>query len=254
MKQRNSYSRIIQDFEEWGQLSKGSKIRLFQHCIEKDISSFLINFSQPQNYDHGLGTAFSESGLSRDEIQFIGTLQDAKEEEEIISGVDKILEIIDTDYLDLLILNFKISSETLLSVVQRLRAQGKIVEIGIFEDEPGKKSPFLSNFPASATLSNFRFSPAAVKTLTLAKEGPTETTQMLFLESGDWENDHSDVKRLGEKYELRPKELLFAWLLHHPGHFHPVIKGNSESGIDAVVNAFHTTLIEEDFKKLPERL
>lgn len=252
MRQRNSYSRIVQDPTDWHTLSKGSIIQLFQHCVEKDITSFLIN--NHGTYNHSLGTAFSESGLSRDEIQFIAAVQDLQEEEEIISRIDKILEFMDTDYLDLLILNSKCSAEVLLSVVQRLRAQGKIVETGVFEDQPGKQSPFLEDFPASARLSAFRFSPGAIKTLTLAKEAPAETTQMLLLESGDWENDHEGLKKIAEKYELRPKELLFAWLLHHKGHFHPVIKGNSESGIDAVVKAFHTQLIDEDFNKLPERL
>lgn len=252
MRQRNSYSRIIQDPADWEPLSKGTKLQLFQHCIEKDITTFLIYSSG--KYDHSLGTAFSESGLSRDEIQFIAAAQNLRSEEEIVARVEEILEFLDTDYLDLLILNFDLSSDLLLSVIQRLRAQGKIVEIGVFEEHTGKQSRFLKNFPASATLSTFRFSPAAIKTLTLAKEGPAETTQMLMLESGNWESEHEELKKMATKYNLRPKELLFAWLLHHEGHFHPVIKGSSEAVIDSAVKAFHTKLIEEDFRKLPERL
>ncbi|WP_324719683.1 hypothetical protein [Salinimicrobium sp. HB62] len=253
MRQRNSYSRIIQDPSQWSSESKGSKIQLFQHCIEKDITSFLIN-TQKGSYDHSLGTAFSESGLSRDEIQFIARLGSYGDEDDIVVQVEEILQFLDTDYLDLLFLDFGLQANILLSTIQRLRARGKIVEIGILEGKPGDQTRFIKDFPASATLSTFSFSPAAVKTLTLAKEGPEETTQMLILESGNWENDHEEVKKLADKYQVRPKELLFSWLLHHKGHFHPVIDGNSEAVIDSAVKAFHTKLIEEDFKKLPEKL
>ena len=253
MRQRNSYSRIILDPVEWEPLSKGSKIQLFQHCIEKDITSFIIN-SNSEEYDHSLGAAFSESGLSRDEIQFIASVHYLAEEEKIVGRVDGILELLDTDYLDLLILDFSLSSELLLSVIQRLRAQGKITEIGVFEDKPGRQSRFLEEFPASATLSSFQFTPAAVKTLTLVQEGPAETSQMLMLRSGDWENEHEALGKMAKKYNLLPKELLFAWLLHHEGHFHPIIKGKSEAVIDSAVKAFHTRLIQEDYNKLPEIL
>lgn len=253
MRQRNSYSRIIQDLAGWDPLSKGSKIKLFQHCIEKDITSFLIN-TGIDSYNSGLGEAFSESSLSRDEIQFITVLENHKDEESAVQRVDEVLDLLDTDYLDLLLLDFDQPSNMLFSLIKRLRALGKIVEIGVQEKKPGAQRELLKDFPASATFSDFSFSPAAIKTLTLAKEGPAETTQMLYLESGDWENEHKELKKMADKYNVRPKELLFAWLLHHEGHFHPVIKGNSEAVIDSAVKAFHTKLIEEDFKKLPEKL
>ncbi len=255
MKQRNSYSRIVQDLEEWDHLSKGSKIRLFQHCIEKDISSFLINFSNPGKYDHGLGTAFSESGLSRDEVQLIGIPEKGiSKADGLIEQVEKILDLMDTDYLDLLILDLEGPSEEIIAGIEQLRAQEKIVEIGVLEDKPGEKKEFLKEFPASATLSAFRFTPAAVKSLTLAEAASEETTQMIIPVSGDWENENESLQRTGEKYNLRPKELLFAWLLHHKAHYHPVIKGDSEAVIDSAVKAFHTTIIDEDLEKLPERL
>ena len=255
MRQRNSYSRILQDLENWEHLSKGEKIHLFHHCIEKDITSFTLNFSHSSSYDHGLGTAFSESGLSRDEIQFIAALSEkANTAEDIFQEVEKILKILDTDYLDLLLLNLDAPPEAIIKTIERLRAQGQIVEIGIIEKRPGEKKEFLKDFPASATLSTFRFTPAAVKSLTLAEAAPQETTQMIIPESGDWENEHEALKNVAEKYGLRPKELLFSWLLHHKAHFHPVIKGNSEAGIDSAYKAFHTSIINEDLEKLPERL
>lgn len=255
MKQRNSYSRIVQDLEEWHALSKGTKIRLFQHCIERDISSFLINFSTSGNYDHGLGAAFSESGLSRDEIQFIGVLEKGiTKADDLIAQVEKILNLLDTDYLDLILLDFAGSFEEVISAIEQLRAQDKVVEIGVLEEKPGEKKDFLKDFPASAVLSTFKFTPAAVKTLTLVEAASEEATHMIIPVSGNWENEHEGLQKAAKKYNLRPKEFLFAWLLHHRVHYHPVIKGNSEALIDSAVNAFHTSIIEEDFEKLPERL
>lgn len=253
MRQRNSYSRIILDPVQWKQESTGAKIHLFHHCVEKDITSFLI-VNRQNSYDHDLGKAFSESGLSRDEMQFIAALENYGSEDEIVEQVENILQFLDTDYLDLLMLDFSLPADLLYEVITRLRARGKIVEIGVLEERTGEQTRFLKDFPASATLSTFSFSPAALKLLTLAKEGPDETTQMLILESGDWENENEELKKMADKYNLRPKELLFSWLLHHEGHFHPVIKGNSEAVIDSAVKAFHTKLIEEDYQKLPKRL
>ena len=255
MKQRNSYSRIIQDLEEWDSLSKGKKIRLFRHCVEKDITSYLINFSNSRNYGHGLGTAFSESGLSRDEIQLIAAPEKGiTKAEDLMDWVEKILILMDTDYFDLLVLDFSGPYEGIIEALQQLRAQKKVVEIGVVERKPGEKKDFLNNFPASAVLSTFRFTPAAVKSLTLAEAAPEGITQMIIPVSGDWENENEGLKNAAEKYQLRPKELLFAWLLHHKAHFHPVIKGNSEAVIDSAVKAFHTVIIDEDLEKLPERL
>jgi diketogulonate reductase-like aldo/keto reductase len=255
MRQRNSYSRIVQDPEAWHELTKGQKIQLFQHCVEKGITTFLIDLSRSETYDHSLGTAFSESGLSRDEIQIAASPgKNLTNEESIIAGVEKILKLLDTDYLDLLLLDFNIPADVLLSSIERLRARGAIVEVGVMEKKPGEKDEFLKDFPASATLSAFRFTPAAVKSLTLAEAASGEITQMIIPESGDWENEHEELQKIADKYDLRPKEILFAWLLHHKAQFHAVIKGNSEAVIDSAFKAFHASIIQEDFDKLPERL
>lgn len=255
MRQRNSYSRIIQDPVAWEELSKGKKIQLFQHCVEKGITTFLIDLSKADTYSHSLGTAFSESGLSRDEIQIIACPgRNLTDEETILGRVEKILKLLDTDYLDLLLLDFDAPAEVIRSSLETLRARGVILEVGVLEKTPGEKKQFLKDFPASATISTFSFSPAAVKSLTLAEAASEETTQMIIPESGDWENEHEELKKAAEKYSLRPKEMLFAWLLHHKAQFHVVIKGDSEAVIDSAHKAFHTSIIEEDLQKLPEKL
>lgn len=255
MRQRNSYSRIIQDPAFWEKLSKGTKIRLFQHCVEKGVTTFLIDLSKAETYDHSLGTAFSESGLSRDQIQLIACPgRNLTNEETILDRVEKILNLLDTDYLDLLILDFDAPAQALLSCMEKLRSRGKIVEVGVLERKPGEKKEFLKDFPASATISTFSFTPAAVKILTLAEAAPEGTTQMIIPESMDWEKEHEELKIVANKYNLQPKEMLLAWLFNHEAQFHVVIKGNTEAAIDSAYKALHTSIIAEDLKKLPEKL
>ncbi|NJW52843.1 aldo/keto reductase [Salinimicrobium oceani] len=255
MRQRNSYSRIVQDPVQWEEVSKGKKIQLFHHCIEKGISTFLVDLSSSASYSHDLGTAFSESGLSRDQVQLIACPgRELREEEEILTRVEKILDLLDTDYLDLLLLDFEAPADVLLNSTEKLRARGKIVELGILKKNFGELRDTSEKFPASATISTFSFTPAAFKSLTLAEPASSETTQMIIPESSTWENEHKELKLLAQKYELRPKELLFSWLLQHRAQYHTVIKGNTETGIDSAYKAFHTSLIEEDFENLPKKL
>lgn len=255
MRQRNSYSRIIQDPEAWEEISKGRKIQLFHHCVENGITTFIVDLSKAESYSHDLGAAFSESGLSRDQIQLIACPgRGLTDEETILFRVENILQLLDTDYLDLLILDFDAPADTLLSCIEKLRAQGKVVEIGVLEQKPGEKKEFLQDFPASATLSTFSSTPAAVKSLTLVEAASEETTKMIVPEGGGWENEHEELKKAAARYDLHPKELLLAWLLNHKAQFHAVIKGNSEAVIDSAHKAFHTSIIEEDLKKLPEKL
>ncbi|MGB7785839.1 MAG: aldo/keto reductase [Salinimicrobium sp.] len=252
MRQKNSYSRLIWDLELWEHKPKGGKIHLFHHCVEKDITSFFIDTSEfvvtPKD---SLGTALSESGLSRDEIQLIGGIRETGlDSDAIISKVEELLLNLKTDYLDLLLIDISSSYETVLPAVERLRSQGKIMETGIFEKKLEEKD-LPENIEVNATFSPWKYSPAAVKLLNLDRPSKEDITEMLFLdtmEAGD------ELREMAEKYSLTPQQFLLAWLLQHPSHFHPVLKGNELQAIDAAVKAFHTTLIREDREKFPKQL
>lgn len=255
MRQRNSYSRIIQELEEWQQLPKGPKIQLFHHCIENDITSFLVNFSGPASYHQELGTALSESQLSRDKIQLIANIGSGKTDQDgLISEVREILEILRTDYLDLVFLEGKDLSEESISALEQLKAQGKIMETGLSKLENGQDTEWNLPFPCSATLSSLSFNRGTMKSLTLKKPNSKEIAEMLFLESTGEENTNAELKEMSDKYDVLPKELLFAWLLAHPAHFHPIIKGKDEAVIDSAAKAYNTRLIKEDYLKLTGKI
>lgn len=252
MRQKNSYSRIIWDLEQWEHKPKGSKIQLFHHCVEKDITSFFIDTSEfvvtPKD---SLGTALSESGLSRDEIQLIGGIREiGLDSEAIIAKTEELLLNLKTDYLDLLLVDISSSSEVVMPAVERLRSQGKVMETGIFEKNPNQDN-LPEKIQVNATLSPWKYTPAAIKLLSLDRPAKENITEMLFLDTRD---SGGELQEIADKYRLSPQQFVLAWLLQHPSHFHPVLTGNEIETIDSAVKAFHTTLIREDREKLPKQL
>ena len=252
MRQRNSYSRIIWDLELWEQKPKGAKIQLFHHCVEKDITSFYIDTSEftisPKD---ALGTALSESGLSRDEIQLIGGIREENPNaEKIISKVEELLNNLKTDYLDLLLIDFSSSPKEIKSALEQLKSQGKITETGLLKKD-FRKQEEVDDISIQATLAPWKYSPASVKMLSLERAPAENITEMLFLEL---EAPGEKTVEAAKKYQLSGKEFVLAWLLQHPAHFHPILKGGEQEEIDAAVKAFHTTLIREDREKFPKQL
>ena len=72
MRNKQTYSRFIQNVLPWSDFHKGRMIQFLHHCVEHDITAFDNSDFRGQNYMGKLfGVALSESGLSRDEIQLI---------------------------------------------------------------------------------------------------------------------------------------------------------------------------------------
>lgn len=252
MRQKNSYSRIIWDLKGWEHRAKGPKIQLFHHCVEKGITSFYIESSDfevaPKD---ALGTALSESGLSRDEIQLIGGIkQNDLNFEEIVQKTEELLLNLKTDYLDLLIVDLSANIEVIVPALERLRSQGKIIEVGTFQKDPDQNTTS-EEIELRASFLEWKYTPAAVKLLSRDRTPSEDVTEMLFLDVTD---AGPEIEPMAEKYQLSKKQFLLAWLLQHPAHYHPVLKGNLIEAIDAAAKAFHTTIIEEDRKKFPEQL
>lgn len=256
MKQKNSYSRIIQGITSWERAAWGDKIRLFQHCVEKDITSFLaVGPNRETLQDNSLGTALSESGLSRDEIQLIsGVRKLPKTPEELIAQVEESLEHLKTDYLDLFFLDLHSPAEIVMPAVERLFSQGKILETGVYDlHAPSVTVPMEKN-SVKANLTDWKFTPATMKSLTLKQSGTGDLSEMVWIRL--WESKEYDrlLEPFAQKYEHSAQEILLSWFLQHPAHFHPVLEGNKIEYIDSAAKAHHLKLIEEDWKNLPKKM
>ena len=127
------------------------------------------------------------------------------------------------------------------------------METGIKNLQEHEKADFSKQFSENAILSSFRFTSAGAKILTLEKSASEEAIKMLFLEGIDG-NTSEELEKMATKYELSTKELLLAWLLQHPAHFHPIIWGKSKTQIDSARKALQKRLIKEDWEKIPGKI
>ena len=256
MRQKNSYSRIIQEVTSWEKAPWGEKIRLFQHCVEKDITSFLaVGPDRETLQDNSLGTALSESGLSRDEIQLMSGMRNLpKTTEELISQVEESLEHLKTDYLDLFFLDLRSPAELVMPAVERLFSQGKILETGVYDLHAPSVTVPLEKNSVMANLTDWKFTPAAMKSLTLKQPGTDELTEMVWMHLQETKKYDRILQPLVEKYNHSAAEIFLSWFLQHPAHFHPVLQGNEVADINSAAKAHHLKLIEEDWKNLPKKL
>lgn len=256
MRQKNSYSRILQGLTDWEHAGWGEKIRLFQHCVEKDITSFLAIGPGRQNLQNdSLGTALSESGLSRDEIQLVGGVSSLpKNSDELVAQVEQILKCLKTDYLDLFFLDLHSPAEIVLPAVERLFSQGKIIETGAYELHDPSTSISLDKNSVKANLTDWRFTPSAMKSLTLNTPTTDKLTEMMWIHLQETDRFNESLAPLVQKYQHDPQELLLAWFLQHPSHFHPVLTGCKTEGIDSAARAHHLKFIQEDWNKIPNIL
>ncbi|SDK82903.1 Predicted oxidoreductase [Salinimicrobium catena] len=256
MRQKNSYSRIIQDITGWEKSTWGDKIRFFQHSVEKDITSFLAIGPQREILqDNSLGTALSESGLSRDEIQLIGGMNAVpKDPDELIAKVEETLNHLKTDYLDLFFLDLRTPAEIVMPAVERLFSQGKIVEMGVFDlHDPSTTVPLEKN-SVKASLTSWNFTSASMKTLTLKQPGTADMTEMVWINLQETEKYDRLLEPLVQKYQHNAREIFLSWFLQHPAHFHPVLQVNSIEQINSAAKGQHLKLIEEDWKNLPKKI
>lgn len=256
MRQKNSYSRIIQGITPWERAPWGDKIKLFQHCVERDITSFLaVGPRRETLLDNSLGTALSESGLSRDEIQLMSGMRALpNSSDDLIAQVEESLEHLKTDYLDLFFLDLRSPAEIVMPAVERLFSQGKILETGVYDlHSPSVTIPFEKN-SVKANLTDWKFTPAAMKSLTLKQPGTDEVTEMVWMHLQETEKYDRILEPLVQKYGHSAAEIFLSWFLQHPAHFHPVLQGNKVADIDSAAKAHHLKLIEEDWKNLPKKL
>lgn len=256
MRQKNSYSRIIQGLSYWKNESFADKIRLFQHSVESDMTSFIaVGPDKETLTENSLGTALIESGLNRDEIQLLsGMRQVPASSDDLVREVDDILEHLKTDYLDLYFLDPNTSENLTESALEQLLSQGKIHEIGFYNPDHLSQPRKNGMDGIRASLSNWNITPGSMKSLTLRSSTIENLTEMVWLHLMEIDLYSKNLEQTSKKYDLSARELALAWLLQHPGHFHPIIKGNTRALIDSAVKAQHKKIIEEDWKKFPEKL
>ncbi|WP_424492647.1 aldo/keto reductase [Salinimicrobium sp. GXAS 041] len=254
MRKKNTYSRIIQNVFNWGTaqetFQKGKMIHLLHSCVENDITSFDACSENGETVKKTFGTALSESGLSRDEIQLIGKFKNHTEKD-LITQVDGLLLNMRTDYLDLLLLEAPQQPETLRNDLEKLSSQGKISEVGGFNLQAQEITAFKEHFSLSANYSEFNFSASEEKN-GQSQEFSEEIVQMIEFDPKKIDRivENDIFKQLSEKYHCDKGHLLLSWLLNHPSHLHPVISFDSEEEIARAVKSKEVSFDPVDWQKI----
>ncbi|GHA23456.1 hypothetical protein GCM10007103_00620 [Salinimicrobium marinum] len=258
MRKRNSYSRIIQNVAGWGSnhtnFRKGKIINLLHDCVEHSITSFNCTDYFGNHVDRTFGTALSESGLSRDQIQLIGKFRTSEGAKDLVSGVDELLLDLKTDYLDLLLLEMPTQPERLKDDMEKLISQAKIKEIGGSNFQEQELQSFRETAPILANqLQLDLFSEAGKRSLQSISSTSEEIIQIIYfdLEKAAQETSESSVlKEIAAKYNLGNFQLLPAWLLQHSMHLHLEISSAEEEELSMLTAAKEVQLTTVDWQKI----
>ncbi len=236
MKERTAFSRIILSTLPWERMQKGRIIRLLHESVQIGSTSFIVSSPRQEEIPKAFAAAYSESGLSRDEIQLIAEV--AKPTAiGLEDRVDELLRDLGTDYFDLLILNTVAEPQALVEVFEKLWNHAKVKEFGIRGLPPG---PFhTSGFSISIFCTSF-------EVLNMEQLDRLESTQD---ESGfirlliDWDEQwlnrsalEAALSELCHKYGLSLQELIKAWLLQHPALLSIVLSASNEREMEQLRN------------------
>src|SRR5690554_5291910 len=128
MKERTAYSRIILNTLPWERMQKGRIIRLLHEAVQIGSTSFIVSSPGQEEIPKAFAAAYSESGLSRDEIQLIAEMANPTATG-LEDRVDGLLRDLGTDYFDLLLLRTVAEPQALVEVFERLWNHGKVKEL-----------------------------------------------------------------------------------------------------------------------------
>ncbi len=265
---KNKYSKVIAGTMTWGkwgkQLSKSDFIRLMQHCIDNNITTFdHADIYGDYSTEADFGNAFAESGIDRDKLQLISKcgiqyLGEARPENKvkhynyskayIIWSTEQSLKNLKTDYLDLLLLHRPsplLQAEEVAEAVTKLKKQGKIKAFGVSNFTPSQTDLLSKYIEVSANQIEF-----SLTQHTAMHNGSLDHMQLNNIQPMSWsplgtvfkeDNEktrriHKQLGALLQKYNATEDQLLLAWILKHPANILPVVgTTNTKRLTDAMV-------------------
>lgn len=254
MTNSSTYSRIIAGTMTWGnwgkQLSVNEMVSLMNHCLNNKITTFdHADIYGDYTNEAQFGKAFTQSSIAREHIQLIskcGIQFDAKEranrvkhyeysKDYIITSVERSLSLLQTDYLDMLLLHRPsplMGSSEIAEAINQLKAQGKIKQFGVSNFTPSQIQLLEKEVPVEANQVEFSLSSNEVMNDGTLDDCITNNrVAMSWSPLGNYfKVVTSATKRIEkvlteftEKYNATEDQLLLAWILKHPSKIHPVV-------------------------------
>ncbi|VXB39981.1 aldo/keto reductase [Maribacter litoralis] len=248
------YSRIIAGTMTWGkwgkQLSTAEMIELMNHCVENNITTFdHADIYGDYTNEEDFGKAFAKSGIDRDNIQLIskcGIQFNVKERSNrvkhydynrdyIIKSVERSLKMLQTDYLDLLLLHRPsplMDPSEIAEAIDQLKSEGKIKQFGVSNFSPSQIQLIEKNNKVEANQVEFSLtSNGVMNDGSLDDCIANDRLAMSWSPLGSYFREESKANfrvkevltKLTKKYDATEDQLLLAWILKHPSKIHPVV-------------------------------
>lgn len=236
---------------KWGkQHSAAEMIALMNHCVENNITTFdHADIYGDYTNEEDFGKAFNKSGIKRENIQLIskcGIQFDVKErsnrvkhydydKDYIISSVERSLKMLQTDYLDLLLLHRPsplMNPSEIAEAVDKLSDDGKIRQFGVSNFTPSQIQLIEKEVQVEANQVEFSLSSNAVMNDGTLDDCITyDRLAMSWSPLGSYFREESKANdrikkvlvELTKKYDATEDQLLLAWVLKHPSNVHPVV-------------------------------
>lgn len=272
MKVKTNFSAVVAGAMTWGswgkQFSTREMVSMINHCVDIGISSFdHADIYGGYSTEKDFGLAFSQSGVSREDIQLISKcgiqyMSDVRDNkvkhydyssEYIIWSVEQSLNNLKTEYLDLFLVHRPsplMEPEEIAEAVAQLTKQGKIKDFGVSNFTPSQINMLETAVPVSAN--QVEFSLTADKVMfdgTLDDCIANKRTAMAWSPLGAYFREDTDqtrrirkvIEELTAKYKADESQLLLAWIMKHPAKVHPVV-GTTDA--DRLTNALYASQIE----------
>ncbi|HEA20520.1 hypothetical protein LCGC14_0869320 [marine sediment metagenome] len=278
MQKKSSYSKIVAGTMTWGawgkQFSKREMAELMQHCLEIGITTFdHADIYGDYTNEADFGKAFSESGISREKIQLIskcGIQFDAKGRQNrvkhyeyskayIITSVERSLRLLQTDYLDMLLLHRPsplMHPDEIGEAITRLQKEGKLIDFGVSNFNPSQVALLEKAVPVTSNQVEFSLTQNNVMyDGTLDDCIINKRLAMSWSPLGTYFRENNTVSEritkaiepLSVNYNCTVDQLLLAWVLKHPAQVCPVVGTTTKSRLEAAIKATEINLDLQDW-------
>ncbi len=283
MKNTSTYSRIIAGTMTWGNWGKGLSTSemesLMNHCLETEITTFdHADIYGDYTNEEQFGKAFAQSTISRENIQLIskcGIQFDAPGREKkvkhyeygkeyIIWSAERSLKMLQTDYLDMLLLHRPsplMNPVEISEAVQQLKKEGKIRQFGVSNFTPSQIALLEKEVEVSGNQIEYSLTAKEVMTDgTLDDCIINNRLSMSWSPLGAYFRETTPAtKRIKElmvtltkKYYATEDQLLLAWILKHPSKIYPVVGTATPKRLKLAVEATKIELELQDWFLLLE--
>ena len=272
------YSRIIAGTMTWGdwgkQLSEQHMERLIQHCLEHEISTFdHADIYGDYTNEEQFGKAFSNSNIKREDIQLIskcGIQFDAKSrsnrvkhyacgKDYVIWSVERSLKLLQTDYLDFLLLHRPsplMHQEEIAEAITQLKKEGKIRQFGVSNFSPSQIALIENLIPVDGNQIEY-----SLTSNTVMNDGTLDDCIINKRLAMSWSplgayfrEDSLQTKRIKKelnilcaKYNATEDQLLLSWVLKHPATVYPVVGTATPERLALAMKAVEIKMELEDW-------